>query len=254
MNSVSGGKRFNSDFSSRQPLISIITVCLNAEKDITSCINSVITYGNNNCEHIIIDGGSTDSTIEILKEFDDRIEFWISEKDHGIYNAMNKAIKYAKGKWVLFLGSDDQLFSRFQDIIPYMTNENSVYYGDYLSDGKKYGGKFNKYRLAKSNFCQQCILYSKNVFLKYSFNEKYRISADHLFNIQCWSDLQFKFLYQPIILTIFGSSGISSNQIDYSLEKDRDRIILQYFGIHYLLRYRIKKMKRSIYKYIGLNT
>jgi glycosyltransferase involved in cell wall biosynthesis len=254
MDSVTGGKRFNLDISSPKPLISIITVCLNADKNIATCIDSVIAYGNNKCEHIIIDGASTDKTVDILKEFNNKIEFWISEKDQGIYNAMNKAIKYVKGKWVLFLGSDDQLHSEFPKIIPYLKEDNTVYYGDYLSDEKKYGGKFSTYRLTKSNFCQQCVLYSANIFQKYSFNERYKISADHLFNIQCWVDRSYNFEYLPIVLTIFSSSGISSNQKDSILVNDLDGIILQHFGIFFLMRYKIKKIKLSIYKTICKNT
>jgi glycosyltransferase involved in cell wall biosynthesis len=228
------------------PLVSVITVCLNAEKHLFNCIESVFNYGGNFCEHIIIDGQSSDQTVQIIKENKSKISFWISEKDNGIYNAMNKAINYALGKWILFLGSDDELNQSFKDIIPNLLEIDTVYYGDYISDGKKYGGKFSTYRLAKSNFCQQSVLYPINVFKKYSFNENYKISADHIFNIQCWTDSAYKFKYFPIPLTIFSSSGISSLKTDSLLETDRDKIILHYFGLLIYIRYKIKRFKNLL--------
>ncbi|MFN9709796.1 MAG: glycosyltransferase family 2 protein [Bacteroidota bacterium] len=239
--------------NSANPLISIITVCLNAEKHILKCIQSVQKYGGRYCEHIIIDGESNDQTVQIIKDNPSSISFWISEKDYGIYNAMNKGVKYAKGKWILFLGADDQLNNNFQEIIPQLLDNHCVYYGDYISEGKKYGGKFSSYRLAKSNFCQQCVLYPIEVFNKYLFNEKYKISADHLLNIQCWTDKSFTFKYIPVSLTIFNSTGISNQLIDTELENDRSDIIKKYFGTIIFIRYLIKKQKLRLYRKLRLN-
>jgi glycosyltransferase involved in cell wall biosynthesis len=100
---------------SKKPLISIITVVFNGEEHISECIDSVIKQTYKNIEHIIIDGGSKDKTIEIIKRFNDQISYWVSEPDNGIYDAMNKGSSIAKGDYALFLNSDDYLF-----------NENSV--------------------------------------------------------------------------------------------------------------------------------
>ena len=89
------------------PLISIITVVLNNKKFLQQSINSVSNQTNKNYELIIVDGKSTDGTIDIIKKNNSKIDFWISEKDKGIYDAMNKGIKLSRGSIVAILNSDD---------------------------------------------------------------------------------------------------------------------------------------------------
>ena len=89
------------------PLVSIITVVLNNKKFLQQSINSVLNQSYENYELIIIDGKSTDGTMEILKKNNSKIDFWISEKDKGIYNAMNKGIKLSRGSIISILNSDD---------------------------------------------------------------------------------------------------------------------------------------------------
>jgi glycosyltransferase involved in cell wall biosynthesis len=105
-----GGKRVQKiglDFSCEQPLISVITVVFNGALTIDHTIRSVIeqTYGN--VEHIIVDGGSTDGTLDIIRKYDGDIDYWMSEKDSGIYDAMNKGIALANGIYIGMLNSDD---------------------------------------------------------------------------------------------------------------------------------------------------
>lgn len=90
--------------NNKSPLISIITVSFNCVKTIEETILSVINQSYTSIEYIIIDGKSTDGTIEIIKKYADRISFWVSEEDNGIYDAMNKGLKQASGDFVLFLG------------------------------------------------------------------------------------------------------------------------------------------------------
>ncbi len=87
--------------------ISIITVVKNNKLDINDCINSVLRQTHSNVEYIIIDGGSTDGTVDIIKKYESRIAKWISETDHGIYDAMNKGIRMATGDLIGFLNADD---------------------------------------------------------------------------------------------------------------------------------------------------
>lgn len=89
-----------------KPLISIIIVTLNAGDHLENCIRSVISQDYQNIELLIFDGGSTDSTIEIIKTYEKYISYWQSQADKGIYDAMNKAIKHSKGDWLYFLGAD----------------------------------------------------------------------------------------------------------------------------------------------------
>ena len=90
-----------------KPLVSIITVCLNSEKFLEDAIRSVTGQTYDNIEYIIIDGGSTDRTLDIIKKYKDKITFWVSEKDEGISDAFNKGIIAAKGEIIGILNSDD---------------------------------------------------------------------------------------------------------------------------------------------------
>lgn len=89
--------------------VSIITVILNGESTIKKCIDSVLNQSYASIEHIIVDGGSKDGTLEILKDYGDRIGPWITEPDTGIYNALNKGLRLASGQYYLHLGCDDIL-------------------------------------------------------------------------------------------------------------------------------------------------
>jgi glycosyltransferase involved in cell wall biosynthesis len=95
------------------PLITVITVVLNGEKALEETIKSVISQTYPNVEYIIIDGGSTDGTLDIIKKYEDYIDYWVSEPDKGIYDAMNKGIKVASGFYYVFLGSDDKIIKNW---------------------------------------------------------------------------------------------------------------------------------------------
>lgn len=94
-------------YISSEPLVSIITVCLNSEETLEQCITSVVNQDYNNIEYLVIDGGSSDSSVEIIKKHSHQISYFVSEPDNGLYHAMNKGIAVAKGEYILFLNSDD---------------------------------------------------------------------------------------------------------------------------------------------------
>ena len=108
--SIEGGLRTRSMMKqdrADKPLVSVITVVFNGAATLEHNIQSIIGQGYDNVEHIVIDGGSTDGTVDILRRYDDHIDYWISEKDAGIYDAMNKGIALARGKYVGMLNADD---------------------------------------------------------------------------------------------------------------------------------------------------
>ncbi len=100
-----------------RPLISIVTVVFNSERYLEETILSVINQSYDNIEYIIIDGGSSDGTLDIIKKYENKINYWLSEKDSGIYEAMNKGIDLVTGDWVNFVNSSDTLNKNAYDVI-----------------------------------------------------------------------------------------------------------------------------------------
>ena len=96
--------------SDKPALVSVITVAYNEETTIEKTILSVVTQNYSPIEYIIIDGGSTDVTVDIIRKYESHITYWISEKDEGIYDAMNKGLKYASGEWSIFMNSGDWFY------------------------------------------------------------------------------------------------------------------------------------------------
>ena len=112
------------------PLISVVTVSYNAVSTIEQTIISVLNQMYSNIEYIIIDGGSTDGTVDIIKRYDDKIAYWRSEPDRGIYDAMNKGILQAKGEWIYFIGASDLLLKNSFQTIFSGKIDAEVIYGD----------------------------------------------------------------------------------------------------------------------------
>lgn len=225
------------------PLVSIITVTYNASDFISNCIESVKAQTYPNIEHIIIDGCSTDNTINLIKG---KVSFWISEPDEGIYDAMNKSIQYANGSWILFLGADDTLLPSFSKMCLLLKDENCIYYGDSKINNDVFGGEFNAYRLAKFNICHQSIFYPKVAFHNHHYNLKYKVRADHDLNIQCYADPTIRFQYYPIFISKFADGGFSSVFEDKAFFKDRGEIIKKAFGLKIYFLYKIRRLRHII--------
>ena len=112
---------------------SVITVVFNDEKQIEKTIQSVLEQSYKNIQYIIIDGKSTDNTLEIIRKYQDKSDTIVSKSDNGLYDAMNKALKYIKGDYVCFLNSGDTFFSKTtieQAIASINTNMPQIIYGD----------------------------------------------------------------------------------------------------------------------------
>jgi len=217
----------------------------------------VLSLSLTNVEHVIVDGDSTDGTTDFLREYNDKIACWLSEPDKGIYDAMNKAIGFARGSWILFLGADDTLLPGFKDMLVNLTDSSTIYYGDYCYDSQVLGKEFTGYRLSKSNICHQNIFYPRAVFRKYKYNVRYKVSADYFLNIQCWADRQFKFKYFPALIANYASGGFSSTVVDEEFNKDLASNIRKYLGLTVYYRYRFKQFRnkyRRLSAGSGVNT
>lgn len=109
--SKSGGKRLKGILGQNyadQPLVTVVTAVFNGQPYIAGCLESVLSQDYPNIEHIVLDAGSRDGTLDVLRQFDNRVAFWKSEQDRGVYDAWNKALQEARGEWICFLGADDE--------------------------------------------------------------------------------------------------------------------------------------------------
>ena len=107
---------------SNKPVISIIVSVLNAQQTLKRCLKSIVNQGYAYKEIIVIDGGSTDGSLSIINKYSEFFAYWETAPDRGIYHAWNKALKYAKGEWICFLGADDYFWDEYvlSNLIPYL--------------------------------------------------------------------------------------------------------------------------------------
>lgn len=220
---------FNLDID--KPLISIVTVVFNAQPTLEQTICSITNQSYKKFEYIVIDGGSDDGTIDILHKYNKKINFWMSEPDNGIYDAMNKALDKVNGKWVYFIGAGDILLNNLDKVASYLLNENCIYYGDiYRNDlNGIHSGGYSTFKLAVTNICHQSIFYPIKVFKKYSFNTAYKSLADHNLNMECYGDKDFKFRHIPVLIAIYDGDGYSALNPDIKFYEDKLQIIKKNF-------------------------
>lgn len=216
----------------RLPKISVITVCLNVVNVIDVTINSVFSQTYKNIEYIIIDGGSTDRTVEILDNYQrQNVLKYMSEPDSGIYDAMNKGIKLGTGEWIFFLGSDDIFFDNevLERIFSKGYDKEEIIYGNvkYLHSGIIYDGPFDHEKISVKNICQQSIFFRKNVFKKMGlFDTRYKIYADHEFNLR-WMGAKLPALFINETVVIFNEKGISGQIIDEVFVNEFDQLLIK---------------------------
>jgi glycosyltransferase involved in cell wall biosynthesis len=216
-----------------KPLVSVVTAVRNGERNLRRTLRSVANQSYENIEYVLVDGASTDGTLDIIRENERRIDRWISEPDTGVYDAMNKAVKIARGDWIYFLGSGDILLDHVVLVARHLKDERTIYYGDVYMPKlhRMFDGRFSNYKLMLRNICHQSIFYPRSVFEKYSFDTRYKIWADYVLNVKCHGDKDFRFVYLPILIAIFNDyEGISRNRLDDQVAKERKALVRANFS------------------------
>ena len=212
-------------------LFSIITVCLNAEKEIEGTIRSVLEQDYDNFEYIIQDGASSDRTVKLAESFapafaEKGIAFRIiSCSDQGIYDAMNKATKVAQGEWIVYMNAGD-CFADGKILSQVSRNENletaDVIYGDVILQDEDWYLYKNAYSLETIRltlpFCHQSAFTRRELFDSLTFSLKYRICSDYHFYLQMYY-MRKKFVYLPMAISIHDVNGISSDGISNRKER-----------------------------------
>ena len=196
---------------------SIIVVSLNTKKDFLKTINSIIKQSFNSKEIIVVDGLSNDGTVDEIKRLKKNFSKIISEKDKGIYYAMNKGLRVASGKWIIFLNSGDLFKDKnvLQNTSKLIKKENDIVFGDCLINNgkifyKKEGKSFTKNTILMP-FSHQSVFVKKRLFLNNYFNLKYRISSDFNFFYNEYKKSR-KFQKINILVSITKSGGISDSK------------------------------------------
>ena len=202
-----------------KPLISIITVAYNNKFGLEETIKSVISQTWKNFEFVIIDGNSNDGSKELLESYSSQIDFWVSEPDKGIYNAMNKGIRKASGEYLIFMNSGDRFSANdiLEKIIPHFNNEDIVYGNAYyeLENRKKYEYKIPPKitigSLLKEPICHQSAFFRKELFEKYGmYDENNKIASDWTFMMDIFVHHNISQKYINVFISIFEKTGISS--------------------------------------------
>jgi len=235
----------NNDQAKSNPLVSIIVVTFNAGKYLKDCLDSILKQAPKDIEIIIKDGGSTDDTASIVKVYEQHISIYESIPDAGIYDAMNRAVKLAHGKWIYFLGADDRLESGFSAMCNQLKDNSTIYYGDCITDKGFFGGRFSAYKLTKSFMCQQAIFYPAVVFEKYSYDVRFPVYADLALNLKCWGDDEIKKQYHPLTIAWYNLTGFSSAPKDDLFKQEKQSLIKANFPKVVYLRYLYKRWKEQ---------
>lgn len=229
--------------------VSVITVSFNAVKTIRKTLESIKNIKNEDVQFIIIDGGSTDGTQDVIREYSSIVDIMISEPDKGIYDAMNKGLSIATGRFCLFIGADDLLIKDgFIDAVSFLkkSSDHEVIYGNVIVSDNQIEKVTSKWKILRENISHQAIFYPRAIYSVYKYNLKYRICADHEYNIRLIGR-NVKFRHIPCAVTIFGIDGISSSQIDRDFQKDYIDIVKKNSSsVNFYIIYIGKLLKRVI--------
>jgi glycosyltransferase involved in cell wall biosynthesis len=210
-----------------RPLVSIITPCLNSEKYIEQTIQSVLNQTYRNIEYIIVDGGSTDRTLDIVRKYESRITRWISEPDKGTYDAMNKGIALSSGELIGILSSNDRYD---KDAVRWMVesfNQNKdafVFFGEAVGMAE-YGKKPDiTRRIEPFRSCMginhQSVFVPKDLYKHWLYNPRFKIGADYDLLWKAYA-AGMKFCYVNKSITFLNPSGLSGGY----------RCILEHYAI-----------------------
>ncbi len=211
---------FFAEESAISPLVTVVTAVFNGEAYLSGCLESVLRQDYPNIEHIVMDGGSQDGTVDILRQYDDRIALWRSEPDKGIYDAWNKALAEARGEWICFLGCDDELLPGA--VSAYMTLAAKNPEAEYLSSQVRWvhpsgyvntahGHPWSWKRFSKA----MCVahpgsMHRRSLFERLGvYDTSYRTAADYEFLLRARSELKAAFM--PVVTAMMRAGGASDS-------------------------------------------
>ena len=234
--------------------ISVIVATYNDAIGLEKSLNSVA--GQTHAEYvelIIIDGGSSDETLDVINRHANIISKWVSEPDNGVADAYNKGVREASGKWVYFLNAGDIFYksSSLEEIIPKLPDSYDVCSCVVMAlDGKRFEGRFSWRLLAKNVVHHQGLVYKLEYLRRYPYNDQYkRYGHDHEHNMFIWKRRDPVY-YLDLVIAVWSYGGISdrANWQDYKQEflirKNTLGIFAIPLNIFTVLRFFLKSLKR----------
>jgi glycosyltransferase involved in cell wall biosynthesis len=234
LNEVRGGKRTRGEVPAEKPLVSIVTVVWNGAATLERTIQSVLAQKGPEVEYLVVDGGSTDGTLDLLRRYDDRIDLWVSAKDKGIYDAMNKGIALCNGEWVGLINADDWYEpDAIQQVLAAVkhTPEVNVVHGDiwiHYPNGTK-----KRKRARNSGFLLKywemvlnhpSFFVRRNFYQGRAFDPALRVSGDHHWTLRAWMEDHRQFRYLPIIIANFSAGGASMTNPLKKVLREGDKV------------------------------
>ena len=226
------------------PFFSIITVSFNAEAQIEGTIRSSLAQTCGDFEIIVQDGGSRDGTLNRIPK-DKRISVW-SEPDGGIYDAMNKAVRHASGRYCIFMNCGDEFASEnvleriYADL--QHAEQPCILYGDYQVNGVHYRQPSNisDLYLYRTPLCHQSMVFARELFNSVGyFDLKYKIMADYDLTLRCFR-AGVPFLYRDVLVCSYLGGGISESKTGIQIKaRDRKEIVQKYYAKGKRLKYDI---------------
>jgi glycosyltransferase involved in cell wall biosynthesis len=205
-------------------LLSIVIATFNAQTLLRDCVASIVQQTFSDFEIILVDGASTDGTPALMQELaaaHGNLR-WISEPDAGVYDAMNKGIRLARGRWLYFLGADDRLrdASVLESVARHLDGSVDLVYGNVVlendpwgREGMIYGREFSVADITRGNICHQGIFYARRVFTTFGdYNPRYRVFADWELNLRLFNKVRKKYL--PVNVATFHGGGMSARDDD----------------------------------------
>jgi glycosyltransferase involved in cell wall biosynthesis len=251
--------------SEEKPLITVVTVVYNGAEYLEDTIKSVIEQAYDNVEYIIVDGGSTDGTLDIIKKYEDAIDYWVSEPDKGIYDAMNKGVDLGSGDWINFMNADDYFINN-NAINKINFRECDFVYGNILLKDKDYvissGKEITLDDLKFKGICHQSVFVKKTVFVRLgSFNLAYAVAADYDFFVRVFKSAFVK-KYINTNIAYMRMGGVSDSgyiksldeklsiiKINFPLKTYAAAFVYQYFYERPRNKVRAALMKAGLIKY-----
>ncbi|MCB0207751.1 MAG: glycosyltransferase [Anaerolineae bacterium] len=198
------------------PKISVITVTYNRLSDLHKTFHNVLSQSYFNVEYIIIDGSSKDGTLDFLHKNSDKISFWVSEPDNGIYDAMNKGASLASGDWIIYMNSGDTFFSEntLSEVVSYLNDQADIVYGgvEAIIEDKYQRRVLRQEPLALSELwrnmptCHQSIFVRRELQVQFPFDTSFIWCADHDFIVKLYLK-RFRFQVIPVVISKFDATG-----------------------------------------------